>query len=125
MANNRIQPQFLRLDGKAIAHVTGSGIELASNDQRQKALEGTIGHSDGIPDCDFEVKTIITLTDGDDEAIVEIILGKRYCEMQATFAGRVFVVTCRCVTFSGSSEAESGKYEGTYKFESSGDIQLV
>ena len=125
MANNRIQPQYLKLNGKAIAHVTGSSTDLNSNDARQKALEGTVGHSDGIADCDFEIKTIITLTGNDDEAIVDIILGKESCEIQATFGGRVFVVTCRCISMSGSSEAESGKFEGTYKFESSGNIQTV
>ena len=125
MANNRIQPQYLRLNGKSIANVTGSSTEINSNDQRQKALEGTIGHSDGITDCDFEIKTIIALTGDDTRAITDILLNKESCEIQGTLAGDVLVVTCRCITFSGSSEAESGKYEGSYKFESSGNIQLV
>jgi len=125
MANNRIQPQFIRLNDKAIANVTGTSPELNSNDERQIVLEGVLGHSDGVATLDFEVKTIIALTGGDEAAIVEIILGKRECEIQATLATRVFVVTCRCVSFSGSSEAQNGKFEGTFKFESSGNIQLV
>lgn len=125
MANNRIQPQFIRLNGKAIANVTGTGPELNSNDERQIVLEGVLGHSDGVATIDFEVKTIIALTGGDDIAIINILLNKQECEIQATIGTSVFVVTCRCVSFSGNSEAQNGKFEGTYKFESSGNIQLV
>jgi hypothetical protein len=125
MANNRIQPQFIRLNDKAIANVTGTGPELNSNDERQITLEGVLGHSDGVATIDFEVKTIIALTGGDDVNIINIILNKLECEIQATIGASVFVVTCRCVSFSGSSEAANGKFEGTYKFESSGNIQLV
>lgn len=125
MANNRIQPQFIRLNGKTIANVTGTGPELNSNDERQIVLEGVLGHSDGVATIDFEVKTIIALTGGDDTSIINIILNKQECEIQATIASSVFVVTCRCISFSGNSEAENGKFEGTYKFESSGNIQLV
>jgi hypothetical protein len=125
VANNRIQPQFIRLNGKAIANVTGTGPELNSNDERQITLEGVLGHSDGVATIDFEVKTIIALTGGDDIAIINILLNKQECEIQATIGTSVFVVTCRCVSFSGNSEAQNGKFEGTYKFESSGNIQLV
>jgi hypothetical protein len=125
MANNRSQPQFIRLNDKAIANVTGTGPELNSNDERQITLEGVLGHSDGVATIDFEVKTIIALTGGDDVNIINIILNKLECEIQATIGASVFVVTCRCVSFSGSSEAANGKFEGTYKFESSGNIQLV
>jgi hypothetical protein len=125
MANNRIQPQYIRLNGKAIANVTGSSTELNSNDQRQLALEGVIGHSDGITTLDFEIKTIVALTGDDTIAITNILLNKEPCEIQGTLADSVLVVTCRCISFSGSSEAESGKFEGTYKFENSGNIQLV
>jgi hypothetical protein len=125
MANNRIQPQYIRLNDKAIANVTGTGPELNSNDERQIVLEGVLGHSDGVATIDFEVKTIIALTGGDDVNIINIILNKLECEIQATIGASVFVVTCRCVSFSGSSEAANGKFEGTYKFESSGNIQLV
>lgn len=125
MANNRIQPQYIRLNGKAIANVTGSSTELNSNDQRQLALEGVIGHSDGITTLDFEIKTIVALTGDDTIAITNILINKEPCEIQGTLADSVLVVTTRCVSFSGSSEAESGKFEGTFKFENSGPIQLV
>lgn len=125
MANNRIQPQFINLDGKAIANVTGTSTDLASNDERQVTLQGVLGHSDGVTTLDFEVKTIVALTAGDEGTITRIILGKQEAEIQATLGPDTFVVTCRCVTFSGNSEAANGKFEGTFKFESSGDIQLV
>ena len=125
MANNRIQPQFIRLDGKAIANVTGTSMDFASNDERQITLEGTLGHSDGVATMDFEVKTIVALTGGDEPTINRIILNKQECEIQGTIGPDTAVVTCRCISFSGSSEAANGKFEGNYKFESSGNIQLV
>ena len=125
MANNRIQPQFIRLNGKAIANVTGTSTDLASNDERQVTLQGVLGHSDGVQTLDFEVKTIVALTSGDEGTIVQILLNKQECEIQATLATQVFVVTARCISFSGSSEAQNGKFEGTFKFESSGDVTLV
>jgi hypothetical protein len=125
MANNRIQPQYIRLNDKAIANVTGTGTELNSNDERQVTLQGVLGHSDGVATLDFEVKTIVALTSGDEGAITRIILNKQECEIQATLGTETFVVTCRCISFSGNSEAQNGKFEGTFKFESSGDIQLV
>lgn len=125
MANNRIQPQFIRLNGKSIANVTGTSTDLAANDERQVTLQGVLGHSDGVQTLDFEVKTIVALTSGDEATIVQILLNKQECEIQATLATQVFVVTCRCISFSGSSEAQNGKFEGTFKFESSGDVQLV
>jgi hypothetical protein len=108
MANNRIQPQYIRLNGKAIANVTGSSTDLNANDA-----------------LDFEIKTIVAITVDDTISITNILLNKEPCEIQGTLGDSVLVVTCRCVTFSGSSEAESGKYEGTFKFENSGNIQLV
>lgn len=125
MANNRIQPQYIRLNGKAIANVTGSSTDLASNDQRQIALEGVIGHSDGVATLDFEIKTIVAISGDDTIQITNILLNKEPCEIQGTLGDSVLVVTCRCVSFSGNSESESGKYEGSYKFENSGNIQLV
>jgi hypothetical protein len=125
MANNRIQPQYIRLNGKAIANVTGSSTDLNANDARAIALEGVIGHSDGVATLDFEIKTIVAITGDDTISITNILLNKEPCEIQGTLGDSVLVVTCRCVTFSGSSEAESGKYEGTFKFENSGNIQLV
>ena len=125
MANNRIQPQFIRLNGKAIANVTGSSTDLNSNDMRAIALEGVIGHSDGVATLDFEIKTIVAITGDDTITITNIILNKEPCEIQGTLGDSVLVVTCRCISFSGNSEAESGKFEGTYKFENSGNIQLV
>lgn len=126
MANNRIQPQYLRaFGGKAIANITGSSTELNSNDQRQLALEGVIGHSDGIATVDFEIKTIIALTADDTITLTNTLLNKEPVEIQGTWGDSVIVVTCRLVSISGSSEAESGKHEGTFKFESSGPIQLV
>ena len=125
MANTLIQPQYLSLNGKRIAFVTGSSIDIASNDERQVALEGVVGHSDGIAFCDFEVKTIVTITGSDDAAMIGIIINKEYCEIEATVGGQSAVVTCRCVSFSGSSEAANGKFEGSYKFESSGPFTMV
>ena len=125
MANTLIQPQYLSLNGKRIAFVTGSSVDIASNDERQIALEGVIGHSDGVATCDFEVKTIVTLTGSDDAAITDILINKEYCEIEAMLGSQSLVVTTRCVSFSGNSEAQSGKFEGTYKFESSGPFSKV
>lgn len=125
MANNRIQPQFIHFNGKLIANVTGTSTEVMSNDERQITLEGVLGHSDGVQTCDFEVKTIVALTGDDTVAITNILLNKEECEIQGTLASAVIVVTCRAVSFSGNSEAANGKFEGTFKFESSGPIQLI
>jgi hypothetical protein len=125
MANTLIQPQYLSLNGKRIAFVTGSSVDIASNDERQVALEGVVGHSDGVPFCDFEIKTIVAITGSDDATIIGILINKEYCEIEATIGSQSAVVTCRCVTFSGNSEAQSGKFEGSYKFESSGQFTMV
>jgi hypothetical protein len=125
MANTLIQPQYISLNSKRIAFVTGSSIDLASNDERQIALEGVVGHSDGVATCDFEIKTIVTLTGSDDAAITDILINKEYCEIQATLGSQTVVVTTRCVSFSGNSEAQNGKFEGSYKFESSGPFSKV
>lgn len=125
MANNRIQPQFIRLNGKNIANVTGSGPEINSNDQRQIALEGVIGHSDGVTTFDISIKTIIALTGDDTVPIVNILLNKEPCEIAGTLGDSTIVATMRCVSFSGDSSAENGTFTGDYKFENSGPITLV
>lgn len=125
MANTIIQPQYLSLNGKRIAFVTGSSIDLASNDERQVALEGVIGHSDGVPTLDYEIKTIVALTGSDDALITDILLNKEYCEIEGTLGSQSIISTCRCITFSGNSEAANGKFEGSYKFENSGNISKV
>lgn len=125
MANALIQPQYLSLNGKRIAFVTGSSIDIASNDERMIATEGVIGHSDGVPTCDFEIKTIVAITGSDDAAITDILLNKEYGDIEGTLGSQTIVTTCRCVNFSGNSEAANGKFEGTYKFENSGTIGKV
>lgn len=125
MANTLIQPQYLSINGKRVAHVTGSSTEIASNDERQIALEGVIGHSDGVPTCDFEIKTIVCITGGDEDALVDALLNKEYIDVEGTLGSSTIVTTCRCINFSGNSEAASGKFEGSFKFENSGNISKV
>lgn len=125
MANNRIQPQFIRFNGKQIAHVTGTTHDLKSNDERQVVLEGILGHSDGVTTFDTEVKTIVALVNSDAPTITRILLDKLDVEIEATLGAETFVVTSRCTSFTGSSEAANGKFEGTFNFEASGDVALV
>ena len=125
MANALIQPQYLTLNGKRIAFVSGSSVDINSNDERQIALEGVVGHSDGVPTCDFEIKTIVAITGSDDAIITDILLNKEYCEVEGTLGSQTIISTCRCVNFNGNSEAMNGKFEGSYKFENSGAITKV
>lgn len=125
MANTLIQPQFISIEKKRVAFVTGSSIDLNSNDERQIALEGVIGHSDGVATCDFEINTIVAISGDDTAALTDALLNKQYVELEGTLGGQVVVATCRCVNFNGNSEAASGKYEGKFKFENSSNISKV
>lgn len=125
MANTLIQPQYLSINGTRVAHVTGSSTDIASNDERQVTLEGTIGHSDGVPTCDFEIKTIVCLSGGDEDRLTDALLNKEYIDVEGTLGSSTIVTTCRCVNFSGNSEAANGKFEGSFKFENSGNISKI
>lgn len=125
MANARFLPQFIRLDGKAIAYVTGTSTDINSNDTRIMVLEGVGGHSDGITTLDFTIKRITPIVDTDTSTLTDIILNKLDAEIAGTLGPDTIVATCRCISFSGNSEAESGKFEGEYKFENSGPINRI
>lgn len=117
MSNAVLRPSAIYLDGKKIATLSGSTFDLASNDQRSLVLDGYLGHSDGITTSDVEVKTITPYGDTTVDQIMNLILNKRYCELQATLGSKLISFTSRCISVSFSSEVENGRLDGTFKFE--------
>jgi hypothetical protein len=125
MANAIIQPQAIRLNGNLAGTAKGSSTDYTSNDTRQKGLTGTLGHSDGIPDADFEITKIEVTGDTTTDQIIDALANKLPIEVEATVGSRVLVSTCRCISFSLKSESETGTIEGTIKLESSGNPQWL
>lgn len=124
MSNATIRPSAIYLDGKKVATLTGSTIDGQTNDQRQLAIDGYIGHSDGIGTTDIDVKSIIIYGDTSLDQILDIIFGRKYCEVQGTVGSRLASLTSRCVSYSITSEVENGKLEGDFKFEG-GEAKFV
>lgn len=117
MANAVIRPSAIYVNGKKIATLTGSTIDINSNDQRQLALDGYLGHSDGITVSDFEAKKIEIFGDADTDQLMNLILLKQYCEVQGTIGSKLASITSRCISANFSSEVENGRLDGTFKFE--------
>lgn len=117
MANARIRPSALYVNGDKLATLSGSTFDFNSNDQRQLVIDGYLGHSDGIEVTDTEAKIIIPVGDVTIDEIVRLLQDKEYLEVQGTVGDKLVSITSRCVSFNVTSEVESGKLEGTFKFE--------
>ncbi len=117
MANARIRPSALYVNGDKLATLTGSTFDFNSNDQRQLVIDGYLGHSDGIDVTDTEAKIIVPVGDTTIDEILRLFFLKEYLEVQGTVGDKLVSITSRCISFNVTSDVENGKLEGTFKFE--------
>lgn len=127
MAQNRVLPVTLRIDGGKVGTATGTNFSFKSNDGRVITLDGILGHSDGIATLDITLEKVVPFVDvdGADQRIFDLLANKVNGEIEMSIGPRTMAALCRCVGYDGKSTVTDGKLDATINLENTSNITII
>lgn len=106
----------LWVDNTRAAHVVSTNYSFKANGERIIADGEVLGHTDGAVTTDLDVSTLIPTT-AENIPLIRKVLDQADCAVTSLFDGKLYAIKGRFTQADVKSDGNTGKTEGSMKFE--------